>query len=82
MQPKILIAKTDMFLPCDSVAIGVRCKDGIVLAVEKLVISKLLVKGANRRIVAVDDHVGLVSDYYHSWTVLILLTDHSLCSVW
>lgn len=31
-----------------------------MLAVEKLVISKLLVKGANRRIVAVDDHVGMV----------------------
>jgi len=42
-----------------------RCNDGILLAVEKLVPTKLLVpsaKGAslNRRIAAVDRHVGLV----------------------
>lgn len=40
--------------------IGLRCKDGIVLAVEKLVTSKLLVKGANRRIATVDLHAGVV----------------------
>jgi hypothetical protein len=43
------------------VAIGLRCKDGVVLAVEKVQTSKLLVKGANKRIVSVDNHVGLVS---------------------
>lgn len=37
-----------------------RCKDGIVLAVEKLVQSKLLVPGANKRIASVDLHAGLV----------------------
>lgn len=40
--------------------IGLRCKDGIVLAVEKLVLSKLLVPGANKRIATVDRHAGLV----------------------
>ncbi|KIY73758.1 20S proteasome subunit [Cylindrobasidium torrendii FP15055 ss-10] len=42
-------------------AIGLRVKDGIVFAVEKLVHSKLLVPGANRRIMTVDRHVGLAT---------------------
>lgn len=36
-------------------------KDGIVLAVEKLIHSKLLVPGANRRIQTIDRHIGMVS---------------------
>lgn len=41
--------------------IGLRVKDGIVLAVEKLVHSKLLVPGtSNRRIQTIDKHIGLV----------------------
>lgn len=39
-------------------AIGVRCKDGIVLGVEKLIISKMLESSGNRRIYSVDRHVG------------------------
>ncbi|CEH15234.1 20s proteasome subunit [Ceraceosorus bombacis] len=47
-------------------AIGIKCKDGVLLAVEKLVSTKLLVpsaKGAslNRRIAAVDRHAGLTT---------------------
>lgn len=41
-----------------STVIGLRCKDGVVLAVEKLVVSKLLVEGSNRRIHNIDYHVG------------------------
>jgi 20S proteasome subunit alpha 7 len=37
-----------------------RVKDGVVLAVEKLVTSKLLLPGANRRIQTVDRHMGFV----------------------
>lgn len=33
-----------------------------MLAVEKIVQSKLLVKGANRRIMSLDNHVGMVSE--------------------
>jgi hypothetical protein len=44
-----------------SVSIGLRCKDGVVLAIEKVQTSKLLVKGANKRILSVDNHIGLVS---------------------
>lgn len=47
-------------LASHSVAIGLRCVDGVVLAVERLVQSQLLVKGANRRIASVDVHVGMV----------------------
>ncbi|KAL5363746.1 proteasome component C1 [Aspergillus floccosus] len=42
-------------------AIGIRCKDGVVLAVEKIISSKLLKPGANKRIATVDRHVGIVS---------------------
>ncbi len=41
-------------------SIGIRCKDGVVLAVEKVVASKLLKPGANKRIGTIDSHVGAV----------------------
>jgi len=41
-------------------AIGLRCKDGIVLAVEKPLISKMLVNGSNRRIFGVNSKLGAV----------------------
>lgn len=41
--------------------IGLRGKDGVVFAVEKLVTSKLYEPGANKRIFHVDEHVGMVS---------------------
>lgn len=44
--------------------IGLRGKDGVVFAVEKLVTSKLYEPGANKRIFHVDEHVGMVSFYY------------------
>ena len=40
--------------------IGIRCKDGVVLATEKILTSKLLKHGANRRIAAVDRNIGIV----------------------
>jgi 20S proteasome subunit alpha 7 len=42
-------------------AIGLRVKDGVVLGVEKLIISKMLVEGSNRRIFHVDKHIGLAA---------------------
>ncbi|CAD6504534.1 BgTH12-00043 [Blumeria graminis f. sp. triticale] len=42
-------------------SIGIRCKDGVILAVEKIITSKLLKMGANRRIATVDKHMGVVS---------------------
>lgn len=41
-------------------SIGIRCKDGVVLAVEKVIGSKLLKSGANKRIATVDRHLGVV----------------------
>jgi len=41
------------------IALGVRCIDGVVLAVEKIVISKMLVASSNRRIATIDTHAGL-----------------------
>ncbi|KAI9683841.1 MAG: hypothetical protein M1829_004175 [Trizodia sp. TS-e1964] len=42
-------------------SIGIRCKDGVVLAFEKIVTSKLLKPGANKRIATVDRNIGIVS---------------------
>uniref|UniRef100_A0A8C7W9X5 Proteasome subunit alpha type n=1 Tax=Oncorhynchus mykiss TaxID=8022 RepID=A0A8C7W9X5_ONCMY len=42
-----------------STAIGIRCKDGVVFGVEKLVLSKLYEQGSNKRIFNVDRHVGM-----------------------
>ncbi|KAG7277762.1 hypothetical protein CRUP_023050 [Coryphaenoides rupestris] len=42
-----------------STAIAVRCKDGVVFGVEKLVLSKLYEEGSNKRIFNVDRHVGM-----------------------
>ena len=44
-------------------AIRLRAKDGVVLAVEKLVHSKLLVPDANRRIQTIHRHISLVSSF-------------------
>lgn len=43
-----------------STSIGIKCKDGVVLAVEKIINSKLLVPGRNKRIQTIDRHVGVV----------------------
>lgn len=42
-------------------SIGIRCKDGVVLAVEKLITSKLLKPGSNKRIATIDRHMGAVT---------------------
>lgn len=42
--------------------IGLRCSNGVVLAVEKLVTSKLYEPGANKRIFNIDRHIGMVSN--------------------
>lgn len=39
--------------------IGIRCKDGVVLGIEKPVASKMLEKGSNRTAFAVDKHAGV-----------------------
>ncbi|KAK9503087.1 hypothetical protein O3M35_011733 [Rhynocoris fuscipes] len=39
--------------------IGLRGKDGVVLAVEKLVTSKLYEPGANKRLFTIDTHIGM-----------------------
>lgn len=42
-----------------STAIGIKCKDGVVLAVEKLIVSKLHENDSNQRIYNIDRHVGM-----------------------
>jgi len=40
-------------------SVGIRVKDGVVLGAEKLIISKMLESGSNRRIFSIDRHCGL-----------------------
>ncbi|CAD7693261.1 unnamed protein product [Nyctereutes procyonoides] len=42
-----------------STAVGIRCKDGVVFGVEKLVLSKLYEEGSDKRLFNVDRHVGV-----------------------
>ena len=44
--------------------VGIRGKDGVVFGVEKLVLSKLYEYGANKRIIHIDNHIGMVSIYF------------------
>lgn len=46
------------FLYLCSTAIGVKCKDGVILGVEKLIMAKMLVEGSGRRIHNIDEHIG------------------------
>jgi 20S proteasome subunit alpha 7 len=39
--------------------IGIRCKDGVVLGVEKIITHKMLVPTSNRKVYTVDEHVGI-----------------------
>ncbi|CAE7381187.1 PAG1, partial [Symbiodinium microadriaticum] len=41
-------------------SIGIRCSDGVVIAVEKPLISKMLVAGSNRRAFGIAPHAGIV----------------------
>lgn len=60
-------------------AIGIRCKDGVVLAVEKIISSKLLKPGANKRIATVDRHVGIVRHPDHPSLPRDRLSRRSTC---
>ena len=55
--------------------VGIRCKDGVVLAVEKIITSKLLKPGANKKIATVDRNVGVVR-YQARNMVSLLLADY------
>lgn len=43
--------------------VGIKCKDGVVFGVEKLVKSKLYELSSNRRIFTIDTHVGMVCTF-------------------
>jgi len=59
--------------------VAVRCKDGIVMAVEKMVRSKLLVEGSNRRSFAVAKHAGMAVAGFQADARQIVLRSRSEC---
>ena len=46
-------------------SLGVRVKDGVILAVEKLIASKMLEPSSNRHLFTVDNNAGLVRSPFH-----------------
>ena len=36
-----------------------KCKDGVVMGFEKLIVSKMLVEGTCRRLLTIDNHAGM-----------------------
>ena len=44
-----------------STAVAIRCRDGVIFAVEKLITSKLHESGTGQRVFTIDKHVGMVS---------------------
>lgn len=48
-----------MIIFCCRTVIGLRGKDGVVFAIEKIITSKLYESGANKRIFNIDQHVGM-----------------------
>jgi 20S proteasome subunit alpha 7 len=54
-----------------STVIGIKCSDGVILAVEKLQISKMLLQTSNKRIYSVDRHVGVVFSNISIWSLHI-----------
>lgn len=39
--------------------VGLVCSDGVILATEKIITSKLQAKASDRRIFSVDEHIGI-----------------------
>ena len=44
--------------------LGVKCSDGVIIAAEKLLTSKLLAKNTNNRIYSIDSHIGFVNFFF------------------
>lgn len=63
--PVLFLWEKLRFILFSSTAIGIRCKDGVVFGVEKLVLSKLYEEGSNKRLFNVDRHVGMVRHFFH-----------------
>eukprot|EP00657_Telonema_sp_P-1_P009874 TRINITY_DN410_c0_g1_i1.p1 TRINITY_DN410_c0_g1~~TRINITY_DN410_c0_g1_i1.p1 ORF type:complete len:260 (+),score=63.77 TRINITY_DN410_c0_g1_i1:217-996(+) len=59
--------------------IAVQCKDGIVMAVEKMVRTKLLVEGSNRRSFKVAKHAGMAVAGFQADARQIVLRARSEC---
>lgn len=53
-----------------STIVGVRCKNGIVLGTEKIVVNKMMIPGTDKRIFSVHPTAGCVSTYFNSHALL------------
>lgn len=61
-------------------SIGIKCKDGVVVGVEKLVLSKMLVAGSNRRVYPVDRHAGLAASGMTADSRIVAVRARSECT--
>ena len=62
------VLKAYFFRTC----VGIKCIDGVVLAHENLIQSKLLVPGGNTRIQTIDMHIGFVGFLLEPWLTIRL----------
>lgn len=53
-----------IFLLYYRIIVGIRGKDGVVFGVEKFVFFKLYEYGVNKRIIYIDNYIGMVSSYF------------------
>ena len=69
IRPRVLHACCNIFfqvlspfkaIDSSGIVMGTKCKDGIVMGVEKLIASKMMLLGSNHRIYSVDRHSGIV----------------------
>ena len=50
-----------IYFPVSSTIAGVVCKDGVILATEKIVINKMMISGTDKRVYSVTKNIGSVS---------------------
>lgn len=54
-----------------STILGVRCKNGIVLGTEKIVVNKMLIPGTDKRIFSISPQIGSVKFLVNRYRLLM-----------
>lgn len=58
-------------MPVSSTIAGVVCKDGVLLATEKIVINKMMISGTDKRVYSVTKNIGSVSYALLFWHAFV-----------
>ncbi len=75
--------KINLSIKLGSTAIGITTPEGVVLAVEKRITSSLIIPSSIEKIVEIDSHLGIFTDFKINQKFLIILfKKNSLCYEW